>query len=701
MDAKRLIESCLQHGADCCAIALIALGAVWLQMPAFPEDNNAFHIPLVLGYAFSNEGPHDKFHESLSHFVSFFWLAVSRSVNEDNIRTVFLTLHGVLATLTLAGAYAMLAAAGIPRKTAVIGAGMLGLAFAARETMSLGEGELFAGSLTHSQLAAALCLFALALAVRQRWLWASLVAGLSGDINLFLGFWLTLNLLLARAIMGLRAGDGATRRDCLAMAGICLAAALPAIVWALADTQNPAPQFSFKEFLYSYYPYHSFFHLQIGRFLAFLSLSIAACIAVSKELTNKNALATLMAASVVTVLAGAALPYVSDRQWVQNLYPLRYAALAHWLAALVIIQAWSRESQATRGAVFGAIAVLGFMLSTPVLTLLAIALMLDCRQRPRWQRQVLLACLAAGLISDAIPLVRTIPVLPLEAVETTRAAEYLGPHPVIAYVCGIGALLLTAYPSRALRWSCAILIWLVASTTLIGDRGILLTAAAIIMISSSVVLNGLDGKDCRFCIVAVGIAGALMALHLYSAGAARAGLGSLAISAVVLILSDASDALRGLEFYRRHRSASLLLGTCVLALSALGIAMGARQGFDPSANEYDRDFRAAQEWARRNTAPDTLFYEPEDRGFAILSRRPVWWSWKQGAAVMWEPSFYPTWRERQLKATSALTLSELAQLAYDEGIGFLVLPRERLTSSQPNGLIERYCNEHYCIFQIV
>lgn len=305
-----------------------------------------------------------------------------------------------------------------------------------------------------------------------------------------------------------------------------------------------------------------------------------------------------------------------------------------------------------------------------------------------------------SLLSSAIPLIRTAPEKPFAATQTLQSIDNLGPNPVIIYICAISAILLTMHPVRTLRWSYAILIWGIASTTYIADRTVLTISLLVSACLSTLVASGWAEKNSRSFLLLVAGAAFFMALHLHAIGFARAGVGSLVISAAVLATSEAIDAIRAFAFYRKQLLAWTLLGICIVGLSAFGIARSAWYGFDVPRNEDDEDFSAAQAWARQNTAPDTMFYEPEDRGFAVFSHRPVWWSWKQGAAVMWDPTFYPAWHERQLQATSAKTVEELAILAHKQRIQFLVLPRERLNSPPPGELIERYCNRHYCIFQV-
>jgi len=61
--------------------------------------------------------------------------------------------------------------------------------------------------------------------------------------------------------------------------------------------------------------------------------------------------------------------------------------------------------------------------------------------------------------------------------------------------------------------------------------------------------------------------------------------------------------------------------------------------------------------------------------FQLRTRKPVWVDWKQGAAVMWEPSFYWQWMPRFEEVNSLRTRDEFVGYATQKGIPYLVLPR--------------------------
>jgi hypothetical protein len=61
--------------------------------------------------------------------------------------------------------------------------------------------------------------------------------------------------------------------------------------------------------------------------------------------------------------------------------------------------------------------------------------------------------------------------------------------------------------------------------------------------------------------------------------------------------------------------------------------------------------------------------------FQLRTKKPVWVDWKQGAAVMWEPSFYWQWMPRFEEVNALRTKEELADYATRKSIPYIVLPR--------------------------
>jgi hypothetical protein len=60
--------------------------------------------------------------------------------------------------------------------------------------------------------------------------------------------------------------------------------------------------------------------------------------------------------------------------------------------------------------------------------------------------------------------------------------------------------------------------------------------------------------------------------------------------------------------------------------------------------------------------------------FQLLTQKTVWVDWKQGAAVMWDPSFHSQWMPRYSEVKSLKTEPEFSDYAKRNRIPYLVLP---------------------------
>ncbi|MEP7312998.1 MAG: hypothetical protein ABI859_10470 [Pseudomonadota bacterium] len=677
--------------------ALAACSALWLNSDAFPSGTNVYHLPIVLDYADSLEGPHDPFTRSLGNYVSVLWPALATIATESNVRFLFLLLLVATAVLTVLGGYAMAVAAGARPTIAAIGCGVLAFGFAGREFMEFGTGDLFAGYFTHSQVATAVGLFALAFAIRQRWCWGALICGIAADMNLFLGFWLMTNLLLARVTFDWRNHRRPDPASYARMVGLCLLPAAPVIIWALQSHARSSAEFSFTEYLYIYYPYHSFIHLEVWLFLAFAALQMAVWYGLSQDTESRaEPLPVLAMTAVITIVIGAVAVYIVDHRMIQNLYPLRYAALAHWIAAIGVLVLWSRAEESGSGkAIFGAVAVLGFMLPTPAITLAALLFLLDSSQMRLHERWVLLVGLGVSLIVPAFS--EGYVAFP----ELTRTGAF-----AVLPIVGVGASILVSLLKTRLavdRWLFVVVLWLAASSTTVGDKATAVTIAVLLVSAVAIISADRRRPAAMFC-CAVGAT--LLICHVSSTGFSNwTAIGSLLLMllppAAAMAFPSFSSPGSASSTLPRRWSSSAVLGPCVVMLSVVGVTQAAKRGFDfPRWPTHD-DWYDAQSWARENTPPDTVFYAPGLLGFSVLSRRPVWYDENEGAAVMWVPPLFAEWNGRRLLAEAANTLTDVVVLARSEGVRFLVVKRNSFDGEVVPGLTRSYCNSEYCIAEVV
>jgi len=59
--------------------------------------------------------------------------------------------------------------------------------------------------------------------------------------------------------------------------------------------------------------------------------------------------------------------------------------------------------------------------------------------------------------------------------------------------------------------------------------------------------------------------------------------------------------------------------------------------------------------------------------FQLQARKKVWVDWKQGAAVMWSPSFYGQWSTRSREVSAFRSNKDYVDYAQKNGIHYIVL----------------------------
>lgn len=148
----------------------------------------------------------------------------------------------------------------------------------------------------------------------------------------------------------------------------------------------------------------------------------------------------------------------------------------------------------------------------------------------------------------------------------------------------------------------------------------------------------------------------------------------------------------------------LLPGTVVLA-SLVGLASAIYTAhFVARLHAEDVSVRDAVKeagaWAKQNTEASAEFLVPvelqqkngspllkfslETDEIGIWAKRRLWVSAKEGAAVMWSPSYYWTWRTRVHEVEQLGDLAERVRYACSHGIDFVVVRKAGLATSSEN-----------------
>ena len=147
----------------------------------------------------------------------------------------------------------------------------------------------------------------------------------------------------------------------------------------------------------------------------------------------------------------------------------------------------------------------------------------------------------------------------------------------------------------------------------------------------------------------------------------------------------------------------------VLAAGLLGIggwrALREAAPYDVSLLDAARD---AGLWIEAHTPPGSMVFVPsgavdgEDDPVSVWARRPVWYDWKQGAAVMWTPSYHEEWSARRADAATLKSVADVMAYACAKRIDIVVEDARRLADP---GVRERlkpalaYENEAYAVLR--
>jgi len=271
--------------------------------------------------------------------------------------------------------------------------------------------------------------------------------------------------------------------------------------------------------------------------------------------------------------------------------------------------------------------------------------------------------------------------------------------PTVTIVCLGSAALLFVRQAGAMqdRWLILGLVWLAAVSTLVGNKTVSIFLAAAIVSMTIVIFRG----NSRRLAAAIGIAAAILLIAYIVRGTeyVRIVLGTLLLTLLAAMIMRVL--VRFLQpVWMGMPSGVGLMGMAVGVLVIIGFTQNFRQGFDFPRWPKDEDWYAAQAWARENTPPETMFYSPDRFAFSTMSRRPVWWSANQGAAVMWQPAFFEQWNARRLRAEAAVSMADLVELAKEENIRYLVVERQRIEKEKADGIAPGYCNNSYCIVKM-
>lgn len=127
------------------------------------------------------------------------------------------------------------------------------------------------------------------------------------------------------------------------------------------------------------------------------------------------------------------------------------------------------------------------------------------------------------------------------------------------------------------------------------------------------------------------------------------------------------------QFLNRHRRP---LSSCVGAFVVLAATLSSYKSQNVMADikAGASSWSEVGKWAAKKTEIGSVFLVAGEASpdFELLSGRSVWVDWKRGAAVMWSPSYYKTWKERRDAVSKLVTIEEKMNYARANGISYLI-----------------------------
>jgi hypothetical protein len=217
---------------------------------------------------------------------------------------------------------------------------------------------------------------------------------------------------------------------------------------------------------------------------------------------------------------------------------------------------------------------------------------------------------------------------------------------------------------------------------MVGSLDGLLALGSSLLVAASLVANLRGFRPWGLALAIAGAAGLGAAPWAHDL---RHGWNGMMLAAALVVACAAWLLSRGLSGVLNPRW-TMVAGFCaVLALQLFAGHLGQiperitgfpsdqqLEGMNPLSPEW----LDVQRWARDTTPEDALFLTPPDlQGFELGALRRTWVSDKEGAAVMWQPSFYDQWFPREQDVRGLKSFAELSTYACQHGISFIVIDR--------------------------
>lgn len=190
------------------------------------------------------------------------------------------------------------------------------------------------------------------------------------------------------------------------------------------------------------------------------------------------------------------------------------------------------------------------------------------------------------------------------------------------------------------------------------------------------------------------VGAAFMVVQAY--GLAREGVGVGGLVRIVVTLAAVCFAVWGKQ--REGAGQLRLLVVCVaMALASAGLEIQRRMQWERDA-VVDNDWNGMLAWVRTSDlhGPFLIPIELDGDTFRLKARRPVWVTWKEGAAVMWDPAFHAVWAPRDREVTALKMPEDFVRYAQGHAIPNILLDMPGAGCPLPAELIKQFGRYRVC-----
>lgn len=143
----------------------------------------------------------------------------------------------------------------------------------------------------------------------------------------------------------------------------------------------------------------------------------------------------------------------------------------------------------------------------------------------------------------------------------------------------------------------------------------------------------------------------------------------------------------------RPDRAALILVVSILLLGGWSLRARLRTGRPAFVVRPDSQLREIADWAKMTTAIDATFLvNPSWEAFRAVSKRPVFVTWKDGSAMLWDRSFVGDWLERLCALGLDITQPSYLGGSYHEELARLY---GDLDDDKVNGMIAHFALDYW------